>query len=102
MQNRRLAARGIAGAASLQLDGRMTESTPRRKPGQQPKGPRRAMTTRAHPDVARVINARAKANGYSTSDYIAVILATEAGFPQHAPSPDRPKPEDQERLPLTG
>ncbi|MDN5715594.1 MAG: hypothetical protein L0G89_00010 [Janibacter sp.] len=80
----------------------MSANTTRRKPGQQPKGPRKAMTTRAHPDVARVISARAKANGYSASDYIAVILAKEAGFPQHAPAPDRPKPEDQERLPLTG
>lgn len=81
-----------------------TSGEPRRKPGQQPKGPREAMTTRVHPDVHKVITARARAAGYrkSTSDYVAAILANEVGLPHLAPPPSHPADDDQDRLPLTG
>lgn len=81
-----------------------TGSEPRKQAGQQPKGPREAMTTRVHPDVYKVITARAKAAGYrkSTSDYVAAILAREVGLPHLAPSPSHPADDDQDRLPLTG
>lgn len=81
-----------------------TGGEPRRKPGQQPKGPRVAMTTRVHPDVHKVITARAKAAGYrkSTSDYVSAILAVEVGLPHLAPPPSHPADDDQDRLPLTG
>ena len=95
----------LADAASALLDGRMTTGgEPRRTPGQQPKGPREAMTTRVHPDVHKVITARARAAGYrkSTSDYVAAILAKEVGLPHLAPPPSHPADEDQDRLPLTG
>ncbi|MDN5771882.1 MAG: hypothetical protein L0H24_13440 [Microlunatus sp.] len=81
-----------------------TSGEPRRKPGQQPKGPREAMTTRVHPDVYKVITARAREAGYlkSTSDYVAAILANEVGLPHLAPPPSHPADDDQNRLPLTG
>lgn len=95
----------LAVAASARLDVVMTTGgEPRRKPGQQPKGPREAMTTRVHPDVHKVITARARAAGYrkSTSDYVAAILANEVGLTHLAPPPSHPADEDQDRLPLTG
>lgn len=95
----------LADAASVRLDGAMTTSgEPRRKPGSQPKGPREALTTRVHPDVHKVITARARAAGYrrSTSDYVAAILAREVGLSHLAPPPSHPADDDQDRLPLTG
>lgn len=81
-----------------------TSGDSRRKAGQQPKGPREALTTRVHPDVHRVITARARAAGYrrGTSDYVAAILANEVGLPHLAPPPSHPVDDDQDRLPLTG
>lgn len=70
----------------------------RRKPGQQPKGDRAAITVRVPRDHYDVIFAAAQAAGLSLSDYVTVILAEQHGLPV----PDYvTRSRNQEELPIS-
>lgn len=71
--------------------------------GRPSKGPRDSFMTRPHTEVGRIIRARAEAEGYSYSDYIAKAVAHHIDRPDLAPAPTKePNRPQAEELPLTG
>lgn len=63
------------------------------------KGDRDIMVTRPARAVGDAVRARAAARGVSISEYIAAVLASDAGLAHLAPLP---APRDEAELPMTG